>query len=181
MRCCDSYPMKIPPMNTTGQFVIRQAVVTDIPALAVVHAIAWAETYPHIQSPPTVETRTQQWKAQFGSEDKNWFCYLIVNGNGEPVGFAKGLPYQHNDLPAFKGELNKMYILKAYHRQGLGTRLLERVMKHFTGMGIHSMVLFGNTQNPCLAFFERSGGEKLFAANGKFNGGYGWRDLGQVV
>lgn len=167
-------------MNTTHQFVIRQAVVADITALAFVHATAWAETYPHIQSPPIVETRIQQWKAQFDSEDKSWFCYVIVNSNAELVGFAKGMPYQHNDLPVFKGELNKMYILKAYHRRGLGTRLLQTVIKHFISVGIHSMVLFGNAQNPCLAFFERSGGEKLFAANGRFNGGYGWGDLGKL-
>jgi len=168
-------------MNTSYQFVIRQAAVTDIAALAALHATAWAETYPHIQSPPTVETRIQQWKAQFAAEDKNWFCYVIVNSNAELVGFAKGVTQHHNDLPAFKGELEKMYLLKAYHRQGLGTRLLKVMMEHFTARGIHSMILFGNAQNPCLAFFEKAGGEKLLAANGKFNGGYGWRDLGRVL
>ena len=164
-------------MNTTDQFVFREATVNDIPSLAALHAKAWAETYAYIHTPPTVETRKTQWLEQFDSTDHNWFCYVIENSKGELVGFAKGMPYQHNDLPEYKGELNKMYILKQYHRRGLGTRLLEIVMKQFMAMGIESMVLFGNVQNPCLAFYERSGGEKLFAINGRFNGGYGWKNL----
>jgi hypothetical protein len=37
----------------------------------------------------------------------------------ELIGFAKGQPYAHLDQPDFAGELNKIYLLRAFHRRGL--------------------------------------------------------------
>jgi hypothetical protein len=41
--------------------------------------------------------------------------------------------------------------------------------------------LFGVPENPSCAFHEAMGGERLYAENGEFHGGYGWRDLHDVV
>ena len=108
-----------------------------------------------------------------GSDD--WFCVVIVNPDGELVGFAKGIP--HHDIPGYAGELNKIYILRRYHRLGLGRRLLGEVSRRFLAIGITSMLLFGDARNPSNGFYERMGAERLFAPNGDFHGGYGWRDI----
>ena len=60
---------------------------------------------------------------QFNINDGSWFCFVVENKNGELIGFAKGQKYNHSDLPMFDGELNKIYLLKDYHRKGLGTPL----------------------------------------------------------
>lgn len=39
------------------------------------------------------------------------------------------------------------------------------------------MLLFGDANNPSNGFYEAMGAERLYAANGEFHGGYGWRDL----
>jgi hypothetical protein len=44
-------------------------------------------------------------------------------------------------------------------------------------MGINTIVLFGIPQNPSCYFHKAIGGEKLFADNGEFHGGYIWKGL----
>ena len=80
-------------------------------------------------------------------------------------------------LPGFAGELNKIYLLRDYQRQGLGRRLVGHVARRFLSQGIASMVLFGEARNPSCGFWDRLGGERLYAANREFHGAYGWRDL----
>jgi hypothetical protein len=43
------------------------------------------------------------------------------------------------------------------------------------------MLLFGDAQNPSNGFYEALGAERLYAANGEFHGGYGWRDLQRLA
>jgi L-amino acid N-acyltransferase YncA len=158
-------------------FVIREATADDIPALAEVHVKAWSDTYRTVMNPPTYEIRERQWREQFEKIDASWFCFVVENHKGDLVGFAKGRSYASDDLPGYSGELNKIYLLREYQRLGLGRRLVGHVARRFLAQGISTMVLFGTPQNPSCAFHEALGGERLFATNGEFHGGYGWLDL----
>ncbi len=109
------------------------------------------------------------------------FAWSSNGPSGELVGFAKGVRYEHRELPGFAGELNKIYVLREYQRQGLGRRLVGHVVRRFLSQGITSMVLFGEARNPSCGFWDAIGGERLYAANGKFHGGYGWRDLQRLA
>ena len=55
--------------------------------------------------------------------------------------------------------------------------MLGEVSRPFVAKGITSMLLFGDARNPSNGFYERMGSERIFAANGDFHGGYGWRDI----
>ena len=57
----------------------------------------------------------------------------------------------------------------------------RHVARRFLSQGISSMLLFGEARNPSNGFYEAMAAEKLFAANGEFHGGYGWRDLRRLV
>ena len=107
-----------------------------------------------------------------------------VNGvrrsNARPIGFAKGTLHD-GGVPGFQGELNKIYVLRDWHRQGIGRALVERVSRRFLSEGVTSMLLFGDARNPSNGFYERLGAERLLSTEGKFDGGYGWRDLRSVV
>ena len=162
-------------------FIIREAIETDIPALAALHVKTWSQTYWTVLRPPTYKIREWQWKDQFKKNDGSWFCFVIDNSKGQLVGFAKGKKYSHSDLPDFSGELNKIYILREYQRLGLGKRLLGHVARKFLSMGIKNMVLFGVAENPSGLFHEAMEGEKLFSKKGAFHGGYCWRNLQQLV
>ena len=103
-------------------FIIREATAADIPALADLHVKTFNQTHGEVLKKPTYEIRERQWREAFEVTDGSWFCFVIEGSNGELVGFAKGTPYDHHDLPDFSGELNKIYLLREYHRQGLGRR-----------------------------------------------------------
>jgi GNAT superfamily N-acetyltransferase len=172
-------------LNRRGEriesFIIWEAIEADIPALAALHVKTWSETYWTVLRPPGFKIREWQWKDQFKKNDGSWFCFVIDNGRGQLVGFAKGKKYSHSDLPNFSGELNKVYILRKYQRLGLGKRLLGYVARKFLSMGINNMVLFGVAENPSGLFHEATGGEKLFNKQGEFHGGYCWRNLQQLI
>lgn len=157
--------------------VIREATRDDIPVLAALHVKTWSETYPMARQPPTYQIRERQWREQFDKTDGTWFCFVVENPTHELVGFAKGNTYQSDDLPGYHGELNKIYVLREYQRLGVGRRLMGHVARRFSGEGISTMVLFGTAENPSRAFHEALGGEKLYAKNGEFHGGYAWNDL----
>jgi L-amino acid N-acyltransferase YncA len=162
--------------------IIREATLTDVPALARLHVMTFNETHaPVLMNGPTYEVRERQWRQAFESSDGSWFCFVLENAEGELIGFAKGQPYSHPDQPDFAGELNKIYLLRDYHGQGLGRRLLGHVARRFLSQGISSMLLFGDATNRSNGFYEAMGADKLFAANGEFHGGYGWRDLRRLA
>ena len=163
-------------------FTVREATSADVPALASLHVTTFDETHaPLLMNGPTYEVRESQWRQAFQSADGSWFCVVIEDPNGQLIGFAKGQPYAHADQPDFDGELNKIYLLRQYHRQGLGRRLLGHVARRFLTQGVFSMLLFGDARNPSNQFYEAMGAEKLFAASGEFHGGYGWRDLRKLA
>ena len=94
--------------------------------------------------------------------------------------FAKGTPHD-GGVPGFAGELNKIYVLRRVHRQGVGRLLLCTVARRFLDQGVTSMLLFGEATNPSNGFYERFGAERLYSDRGEFHGAYGWRDLQLLV
>jgi ribosomal protein S18 acetylase RimI-like enzyme len=158
-------------------FRIREARSDDVPALARLHVQTYNETHRGGRSGgPSYELRERQWREAFTVTDGSWFCFVVENEDGELVGFAKGTPHD-GGVPGFAGELNKIYVLRRFHRQGVGRLLLCSVARRFLERGITSMLLFGEAKNPSNGFYEGFGAERLYSEAGEFHGGYGWRDL----
>ncbi|MFT3912148.1 MAG: GNAT family N-acetyltransferase [Ferruginibacter sp.] len=159
-----------------NNYSIREAVSSDVDAIAELHVKTFIETHGTFNA-PTIDIRKWQWAEIFKQNDGSWFCFVIENDKKELIGFAKGQVYNHSDHPDFKGELNKIYVLKKYHRLGLGTLLIQHVANKFLNEDISSMLLFGDAKNSSNGFYERLGAERLYSKKGAFHGGYGWRDL----
>src|SRR5262249_44169796 len=81
------------------------------------------------------------------------------------------------EVTGFVGELNKLYVLRCFHRQGVGRLLLCNVARRFLERGITSMLLFGEATNWSNGFYEAFGAVRLYSPSGEFHGAYGWRDL----
>jgi ribosomal protein S18 acetylase RimI-like enzyme len=159
-------------------FVVREPTLDDVPALAHLHAVTWAATYPGVRRPPTAELRAHQWRERFARTDELWFAFVVQRRDGALVGFAQGNAYAHPDQPHYAGQLNKIYLLGEYQRLGLGRRLMGHVARRFLEHGIGSMLCFADAGNPSCAFYESLGGELLRDAGGTPTpGNYGWRDL----
>jgi ribosomal protein S18 acetylase RimI-like enzyme len=165
-------------MTRQTSFRIRDAVPADVPALAELHVETFKETHGR-HGAPSVELRESQWRTAF-ERATDWFCYVVESTDGKLVGFAKGTLHD-GGVPGFEGELNKIYVLRRWHRQGIGRQLVEHVARRFLERGVNSMLLFGDARNPSNGFYERLGAERLLSREGEFHGGYGWRDLRRLV
>lgn len=158
-------------------FHIRDARKDDVSALAKLHVQTFNETHcGGGPGGPSFEIREHQWQEAFAVNDGSWFCFVAEDDAGELVGFAKGTPHD-GAVPGFAGELNKIYVLRRFQRQGAGRMLLCQTARRFREKGVHSMLLFGEATNPSNGFYEAFGAERLYSASGEFHGGYGWRDL----
>ncbi|MCD2422757.1 GNAT family N-acetyltransferase [Niabella pedocola] len=157
-------------------FTTRLATAADVPAIAALHVTVFKETHGSIGA-PEIALRVWQWEQVFMAPEGNWFCLVMETASGGLIGFAKGQAYQEAAHSEFAGELNKIYLLREYQGRGLGKRLIGCVARAFIQRNIRSMLLFGDADLPANKFYERMGAERLFAGNGDFHGGYGWKDL----
>lgn len=157
--------------------VLRNAGEADLPALAELHVRAFRETH---GGGPGVATREQQWRAKLES-GQLVFCIVLGNRSGELVGFASGEMHDDKELRRYAGEVNKIYVLRKAQGRGLGRRLLCAAAERFMAAGVHSMLLFGDARSLSNGFYERMGGERLYAPTGEFHGGYGWPDFATLT
>jgi GNAT superfamily N-acetyltransferase len=158
-------------------YVIRPLVPEDVPELAALHVKTFQETHGGMVTPANLRIREGQWRSLFDRDSATWFCFVVENAQAELIGFAKGIRHDDEGYSEYGGELNKLYLLRAYHRRGIGRRLIGFVAREFLARGISSMLLFGEARNPSNAFYETLGAQRLYAGNGEFHGGYGWTDL----
>jgi GNAT superfamily N-acetyltransferase len=158
-------------------YTLRDATIQDAATLAALHVQTFRETH---GGGPSVAVRQEQWHQILGKGDPADFTLLVEALDGELVGFARGTRHD-GSVPGFAGALNKIYVLRRYHGQGLGRLLVGHVASRFLGQGVTSMLLFGDARSPSNGFYEHLGAERLLTAEGKFHGGYGWRDLASLA
>jgi GNAT superfamily N-acetyltransferase len=160
----------------TEAVTLRDLQRSDIYALAQLHVDTFRETH---GGGPGAELRAHQWRTKLDG-GKLVFCVLLEGEKGDLIGFASG--ERNEAAPAeFEGLLDKIYVLREYHRSGLGRRLLCASAACFLAAGIRSMLLFGDARSPFNQFYEVMAGERLLSDRGEFHGSYGWRNLEQLV
>jgi L-amino acid N-acyltransferase YncA len=162
------------------KLIYRDMEVSDIPALAQLHALAWKQTYAPLfgidYSFPTAALRQKQWEDKYASRTDKWFCIVAELGT-RLIGFASGNAYTSEELPQFAGELNKLYLLEEHKHAGTGKMLFMRSCERFLKNSITTMVAFTEPQNPSATFFEHMKGEQILSKEGSFHGAYGWLHL----
>jgi len=156
--------------------VFRDAVRSDIPALAELHVATWNATYRTTKG-PTIATRTWQWNEVFGKESRRDFVLVLENREGRLIGFTWGKPHEGE----FPGQVSKIYLRWEYHCLGLGRRMLAETARRFQERGIDSFVLFTELSNPTVGFFDHMGGVRLLDEHGRFAGAFAWRDLRTLI
>jgi GNAT superfamily N-acetyltransferase len=158
-------------------FSVREATERDVAVLAALHLGTFRETH---GGGPTVSVRETQWQRILGANDSTDFTFVVEESSHQLVGFARGTRHD-GGVPGYQGELNKIYVLRRLHGHGLGRLLVCQVADRFLGQGVGSMLLFGDARNPSNGFYEHLGGVRLLSPEGKFHGGYGWPDLGDLI
>lgn len=151
---------------------IRLATVTDIPAIAEVARITWADTYRHVISPENQHrflqasynykslkaslTSPNRWFYVVEAEDKqNDETYFAASDPSNVVGFAHFIRRYYANMP--QAELVRLYVLPGYQGRGYGAQLLQTGIDALRDSGVTLCFVSSQTHNTrARAFYERN-------------------------
>jgi GNAT superfamily N-acetyltransferase len=113
--------------------------------------------------------------------------FLAETDTGEPVGVAMGGP-ERSHHPRYAGEVYILYLLPAYHRQGIGRLLTQAVVSWLTQSGMPSFLIrVLKANSPARGFYEALGGQLVLEEQLEEDGAvldqvaYGWSDASRVL
>jgi ribosomal protein S18 acetylase RimI-like enzyme len=168
---------------------LRDATLTDTPAIARVHVDAWRTTYRGLLPADYLANlsyaeREQQWQRALAADSPTRLIVATSEG-GEVIGFVAGGPERSGDLGC-TGELYAIYLLAEYQRQGIGRRLTHALVRQLRADNFASMAVWVLADNPARHFYEALGGVALRAqaitiGSATLNElAYGWADLAEL-
>ena len=166
---------------------IREAQVTDAPAIAQVHIDTWRTTYKGLVPDAylaslSYEQRTSFWQSRLSESNSPWFVYVAEDNDQHVIGFASGGPERTQDT-VYTGELVAIYLLAAHQRQGVGRQLTAAIAQRLIQQGHRSMLVWVLAANPSRLFYASLGGQLIRERAINLDGidlaevAYGWRDL----
>jgi ribosomal protein S18 acetylase RimI-like enzyme len=121
--------------------------------------------------------------------ERQEYIYVAENDEGLLIGVAMGGP-ERSHHPLYTGEIYFLYLLPAYHRQGIGRQLTISVVERLVQRGMHSLLIRVLQANaPARRFYEALGGqlvaelEEAFEEHGAqlVQVAYGWRDVSELL
>lgn len=151
-------------------FSLRAANATDSEALAYLHIEGWKAAYGGIIDQDFLDTlsvaeRTADWQRWFA--DGTVQAVIAEDAEGKPAGFAgygklrTPLPGMSPIRPLYSGEIYALYILPAYWRQGLGTRLMTEAARNLRAQKHKSLCLWVLEKNKnAVEFYKKNKGER---------------------
>lgn len=169
-------------------FSIRPADVKDARGIASVHVTSWLETYrglipDGVLDSLSVEQRTKRWEQMLEDRNNTFNMAFVALVDGQIVGFSSFGKEREGD-PVYSGELYAIYLLKEFHKLGIGRSLVRESAMRLLEMNIKSMLVWMLKENSSRKFYEALGGTYLrdkpieFGSTTLLESAYGWWDLG---
>jgi GNAT superfamily N-acetyltransferase len=175
-----------------GNFGIRSATLADGQSIASLHMASWRNTYRGILPDtyldgPIAEERASFWQARLASPGADRRHVLVLEGEGELVGFVCVLLDQE---PQWGACLDNLHVLPRLKGHGLGKQLFSSaaqwVVSKEPGWPMHLWVFEANYG--ARRFYEALGGEVVERCFKETPAGvriaslrYVWRDLDAVA
>jgi GNAT superfamily N-acetyltransferase len=169
---------------------IRAAEVADALAIAKVHVDTWRSAYVGLMPRDlldrlTYERRERFWQqALTGASNMRPAWVYVALDNAQVIGFSSGGPSESE--PGYEGELTTLYVLDQYQGQGIGRRLMGKVVDHLIANGANSLVVWALEGALANRFYARLGGQVLRGQSFRIDGfvlneiGYGWDVIGEL-
>lgn len=172
-------------MSVTRHF----ATGDDIVAIAKVHIQAWRETYrgllpDHVLDELREDRRAEQWRRVFAANEGNAMnAQFVAEIHGDVVGFGScgHGRYETCTKAGYEAEINSLYLLKRVQKQGVGTALFLRMLRHLADHGVDTASCWVlDTNAGARRFYERRDGVAFAERSDKGRGfttteiAYGW-------
>jgi GNAT superfamily N-acetyltransferase len=142
---------------------IRPAAAEDAPEIEYVRLYTWKTTYSGLmpeemldQRIADIAKRTEVTRQKI----KEGLPYFAAEYQGRIVGMAVCTPSRDPDYPQ-DGEIQAIYILKAYQGLGIGRALFSFCREYLCSCGHKEMIVNCLEGNPSAAFYEKMGGKAV--------------------
>ena len=135
-------------------FTIKDATDEDAAGRGYVHYVSWLETYSNLMPPEFLQKTSLERSIAIAKDHPNDVLVAIVNDT--VVGYCgySNISREHISIQN-AAEIQGLYVLKAYHRQGIGKSLLNEALARLSGRLVALYVLLGNENAIC--FYEKAG------------------------
>jgi GNAT superfamily N-acetyltransferase len=147
--------------------VIRDATMSDVTAIAHLHAESWRSAYRGILSDVYLENRAHgdrltAWQERFSATARNPMFVIVAEAGAQHEGFACVFPDEDTDFGSF---LDNLHVSPQLTGRGIGRQLLSeaatRLLTNGSRSGLYLWVIEQNHR--ARRFYERAGG--LFAGS----------------
>jgi len=182
-------------MTALDSVTIRIASLADAPDIASMHVTSWRETYvgmlpAEMLSSLSVDGRTAMW-AQIMREPatSESAVVYVAELDGKIIGFGSCCPQRSETLKerGYDGEISAIYLLQAFQRHAIGTRLLFALASALSERSFGAASLWVLRDNaPARRFYERYGGQIISEKEDARKHGvlaevaYGWMPLAEL-
>ena len=151
------------------EYSIRRAALDDAEALAQVHETTWREVYAGLMSDQllnalTTDAREAVWRRMLSGEAGFLGTTFVAERDGKVVAYASCGEQRDQQLrdAGYAGEFTAVYVLKTDQRRGLGTSLMNIMMKDLTERGLSGFTLWVPRENiPARSLYEQLGGKLI--------------------
>ena len=140
--------------------IIRKAKFEDAAEIANVHINSWREAYQDLLPQDFLNDRPLHFKNRYELWKKvtqnSQMTYVAESKESGVVGFINGDSARDEK---FKGQVEVfcIYLLKKFHGQGVGFRLLKKFFETSIEKGFHQSYLWVLKDNPTIKFYEKAG------------------------
>lgn len=146
--------------------IIREKKYEDIRETVLLGNIFWNETYRGIVDDEfldnmknTVEERVSKIQMKYkNNEYKDIYSY-VMEDNGRIIGITSAERSREEEYPN-SGEVGCLYLLKEYHKRGLGKELLEYAVNKLKELGYKDYIIGCLEGNPTNEFYKHMGGKE---------------------
>ena len=121
------------------------------------------------------------------ADERQEYIYVAENDAGDIIGIAMGGPESSNH-PLYTGAIYFLYLLPAYHRQGIGRQLTISVVERLVEHGMNSLLIRVLKANaPTRRFYEARVGQRVLEEKIEDRGAvleqvvYGWTDVSVLL
>lgn len=137
----------------------RIPTLADAEAIARLHVAAWRETYAGIVPASVLDAvdlgdRIERWRGYLASAGVTF----LAEADGGAAGFIRAGVPEEPLVEGADGHIFALYVLRRYHRQGIGRRLLGLTAAEWLRRGGRALSVGVLTENrPALAFYQGVG------------------------
>jgi L-amino acid N-acyltransferase YncA len=144
--------------SATGDFSIRPAKPSDIPRITEIYAEAVKNGTASFELEPPSEAEMARRQQVLLAKN---YPYFVAEHAGVIAGYAYAGPYRDRRAYDWCVE-DSIYVAPPFHRQGIGRRLLERLIADLEDRGFRQMLaVIGDTANTASVAVHAAAGFRL--------------------